>query len=342
MRMSACEGNATVVVRFLVACVFVGSCVFVPAYASQRSLKKVLIAGDSTTGKEMGYSGFTISMVSEVADASWAYVGKVPEPCSAECWNTMRYLLQDSIFSRIVAIDPDLLHFNQGHHSITWIDSLSAEQMAARMKRFTEGLTAFFARLRKELPGCTIVYATSLPTDSCAQPRVDPRLGCRRRIENVVAINEAALEVCREMNVMADDLYAFATDNGLERLPDGIHYPLAANRMIGQHAADCIVNALNSAPIRYHKKHREEAEHDERISVWIGNVHEYGVAIPTGLRPVRSVDLYDMRGRRIGQGAADTRGRIEMADAARTPGHSIACLCTEDDRAYASSTPAHR
>jgi hypothetical protein len=218
--------------------------VFFSVIASDTTLKRVLIAGDSTTGEELGYSAITINLLADIAESMWAYVGAVPEPCPGECWDTMEYLLQDSIISKIVAFQPDVFHFNQGLNCLSWIDTLGDDEIDDRLDKFTSDISTFFSRLTDSLPTCTLIYATLLPTDSCAAPELKPELGCRRRNAMIKRFNEAAIAACDENSICVNDLYAFAIENEFSRRSDGTHYMPEANLRIGQRTAGIIRSAI--------------------------------------------------------------------------------------------------
>jgi hypothetical protein len=84
--------------------------------------------------------------------------------------------------------------------------------------------------------GAKVAWATTTPVrDALHYAAHSEWRDFTRYNEDVLACNGAAREVCAELGVPVNDLYAVAMDAGLERIQtgDGVHYTPEADVFLG-------------------------------------------------------------------------------------------------------------
>jgi acyl-CoA thioesterase-1 len=127
----------------------------------------------------------------------------------------------------------DVIHFNFGLHDLK---RLSDGEPQVAIEPYERYLRLFVKRL--QATGAKLIWATSTPVP-------EGPVGPRRKPEDVVAYNAAALRVMKENGVAIDDLYAFALPRLKEiQHPVNVHFTNAGSEALATQVVAAIRKAL--------------------------------------------------------------------------------------------------
>jgi lysophospholipase L1-like esterase/dienelactone hydrolase len=209
-----------------------------PALAQEKtpSLPRVLLLGDSI---RIGYAPLVAKKLEGVA----VVVHPGQENC-ADTPTTFRGLdrwLADA--------KPAVVHFNCGLHDLKFDRKAKTHQV--HLEQYDANLRGIVGRLRKATPN--IVFATTTPI-------LDDRHAARKASfdrfdRDVVAFNERAVTVMRNLGVPVNDLERIVRDGGPAKLlgKDGTHFTPAGSERLADAVADSIrrqLYALNPPRLR--------------------------------------------------------------------------------------------
>ena len=138
-----------------------------------------------------------------------------------------------------------VIHFNCGLHDIK--SDRGTGVCKTPLDRYRDNLQAVCARLRRT--GAELIWATTTPVIYERHLTKD----FDRREEDVLAYNQAALEVVREHGIRVNDLHAVATDAGVEDLlsHDGVHFTEAGSRLLVKAVAATIRTCIEKLASRW-------------------------------------------------------------------------------------------
>jgi lysophospholipase L1-like esterase len=181
----------------------------------------VLLLGDSI---RMGYQPF----VQELLQGAATVTG--PE---GNCEDSGTYMCHLDAW----LVPADVIHFNCGLHDIK-IDR-QAGVCKTSLAQYRENLRIICERLRKT--GARLIWATTTPV--IYERHV--RKGFDRREEDVLAYNQAALDVIRGFDIAVNDLHQTVVTKGTEMLlgDDGVHFGDWGSRLLAQ----AVVRAVGAA-----------------------------------------------------------------------------------------------
>jgi lysophospholipase L1-like esterase len=194
--------------------------------AERRSLKKVLLIGDSI---RMGYQK---TVENELRD-----IGAVRSP-KQNCYDSTAVL--SHLDEWVLLRKPGLVHINCGLHDVKRDKETSDINTPVGIYRSN------VERILISILGQTeaqVIWATTTPViekwhNNCKD--------FNRFTDDITEYNAAALAVCRDVGVEVNDLHGFVVSTGIETLmaPDGVHYTDEASRQIGVHVARVIRSRL--------------------------------------------------------------------------------------------------
>lgn len=141
---------------------------------------------------------------------------------------------------KLLFADPEkveLIYWNNGHWDIAHWDA-DAESLNS-VEQYTTMLTRIYHRLRHYFPNAKIIFATTSPANPNGIMGVNPRDN-----EEISRYNQAAKNTMDELGVQVDDVYAFLKDWDTDAYADYVHLTDDGFRLLGNHVAQVIRNAL--------------------------------------------------------------------------------------------------
>ncbi len=189
-------------------------------------MKTIALVGDSI---RMGYQGKVREQLAGRADV-WG-----PEQNGGTSENVLAHL-EEWALSR----GPDVLHINCGLHDLK--KEFGEDAAAVPLDAYRENVRSILTRL-KDGTEATAIWALTTPVNFENHHR---NKDFDRFEEDVVAYNEAASEVCRELGVAVNDLYSAVVEAGPDRilLKDGVHFTPEGYDILGERVAECVGSAL--------------------------------------------------------------------------------------------------
>jgi lysophospholipase L1-like esterase len=194
-------------------------------------VKNVILIGDSI---RMGYQETVGRDLAGLADV-WA-----PPDNGGATPNVLVHL-----HSWVLNRPCDVVHVNAGLHDLKtiWYGGREPVTPPDHYRRNVGViLSAIGGRTRAKA-----IWATTTPVRDDAHNANHSRWNdfCRYN-EYVQAYNAAAVEVCRELGVPVNDLYAVAMGAGLDRIqnPDGVHFTVEGSEVLGKAAAGAILAVM--------------------------------------------------------------------------------------------------
>jgi hypothetical protein len=191
-----------------------------PAVKRRDQSIPILLLGDSI---RMGYLPFVRDALADLADV----VG--PQDNCEDSGNVLANL------DRWLGVRAwRVIHFNCGLHDVK--SDRGNNVCKTPLIRYRDNLRGVCARLR--MTGANLIWASTTPV---IYERHLTK-GFDRREEDVLAYNQAALEVMREHGIQVNDLHAVALDAGAERIlsQDGVHFTEAGSRLLAKAVAGMI------------------------------------------------------------------------------------------------------
>jgi lysophospholipase L1-like esterase len=187
----------------------------------------VVLIGDSI---RMGYQD---TVRRELAGAAQVWA---PEENGAHTVNVLVHLVP-WVFAR----KPDLVHVGAGLHDLKTVAFGERENLVP-LEGYRRNVRLIL-RLVRERAGAQVIWATTTPVQEAKHNAAHANWkDFQRYAADVAAYNEAARAVCGELGVPVNDLYAVATEAGLERVqaPDGVHFTAEGYALLGRAvAASC-------------------------------------------------------------------------------------------------------
>jgi lysophospholipase L1-like esterase len=186
--------------------------------------KKIVLIGDSI---RMGYQETVRESLAGKADFWW------PDANGAHSVNVLLHA-----YSWIQQRGADVVHLNAGLHDIRTV-WYGRRDILVPIEHYRRNLRQLLQTARDEY-GIRVAWATTTPVrDSLHQKEHAPKRDFDRYNADVLACNAAALEVCAELDVPVNDLYAVAMGAGLDRIQteDGVHFTDEGSAILGRAVA---------------------------------------------------------------------------------------------------------
>jgi lysophospholipase L1-like esterase len=129
-----------------------------------------------------------------------------------------------------------VIHVNAGLHDLS--KDFGQDRRAVPLADYRRNVRAVLTRLQSETTAA-VVWALTTPVNERRHHENKP---WDRLEADVIAYNEAAIEVCDELGVPIDDLYAPIMAAGRDRLlqQDGVHFSAEGYEVLGRQVAACI------------------------------------------------------------------------------------------------------
>jgi lysophospholipase L1-like esterase len=141
---------------------------------------------------------------------------------------------------------PDVLHINCGLHDLKTIFYGGRENIVP-VEHYRRNVVVILKTVR-ELTRTKVIWATTTPINEANAHRSHAEPNDFDRFESdVVAYNEAALEVCRKLDVPVNDLHSLVMKAGRDRLllDDGVHFTPEGYALLGKAVATAIRKLLS-------------------------------------------------------------------------------------------------
>jgi isoamyl acetate esterase len=185
-------------------------------------MKQVVLIGDSI---RIGYQDIVRRELAGIAEV-WS-----PEINGGDSRNVLAHLDEWSI-----ACKPDVIHINCGLHDLKQAFGASTHQIPR--EEYAANVRQILERVQRETRA-QIIWATTTPVNQVwhhANKEFD------RFEADVVAYNETANAIARELKIPLDDLNRVIADAGRDELllPDGVHYGSEGYALLGKTVADFI------------------------------------------------------------------------------------------------------
>lgn len=182
-------------------------------------MKRAVLIGDSIRKGYQATVGTTLAGAAEV----WG-----PDQNGGTSRNVLAHL-EDWVLNR----DWDVLHVNCGLHDLR--KEFGQDTAAVPLAEYTENVRSILTRA-KHRPDARVVWALTTPVNQQWHHENKP---FDRFEADVVAYNEAAAQVARELDVPVNDLYAAVNAAGRDELlvPDGVHYKPEGYVLLGKQVA---------------------------------------------------------------------------------------------------------
>lgn len=185
-------------------------------------MKKVILFGDSI---RLGYRATVAQELQGQAEV-WS-----PDE---NCENSLRILTYWSTWLKDKS--PDVLHLNCGLHDIKTI-SASTRELLVPLDFYKRNLNWILDLLQERIPTTKLIFATTTPV--LQDVTSSPDRGFHRYNSDILAINQAAKEICERHRVEVNDLHSLVLEQGPENMinPDGVHYDEAQSQILGRAVA---------------------------------------------------------------------------------------------------------
>jgi len=193
-------------------------------------MKKVTLIGDSI---RLGYEGAVRTELEGCAEV-WA-----PEGNGMHSVNHLFFL------SWYLEQPADLIHFNFGGWDCRRLGA-SRSDNAVPLEQFARNLDFILSTVRANTRAI-LIWATITPViEARYNGRQSRPFDPRRVASDHERYNETALPILEKHGVALNDLHAFVTREGAEKLidADGIHYTAEGYRLLGKKVADEIKKLL--------------------------------------------------------------------------------------------------
>jgi hypothetical protein len=128
----------------------------------------------------------------------------------------------------------DVIHFNWGLHDLRVKED---GKLAVPLDRYKSNLRQLVDRLKRT--GAALIWATTTPVPAHIKE------GPERHNVDVIAYNQAALEIMEQQHIPIDDLYAFALPrlNQLQ-VPEDVHFQEIGSEELARQVAAAIRSTL--------------------------------------------------------------------------------------------------
>lgn len=189
-------------------------------------MKQVVLIGDSI---RMGYQAPTAERLADVA-LCW-----FPETNGSHSVNLLANL-HAWVLRRP---ELDLLHINAGLHDLKTVAFDRPEHLVP-LDCYRRNVRLLLETVRHHKPATRVIWALTTPVhDANSRAAHEKPRDFHRRNADVLAYNDAARQVCTDLNVPVHDLYAVVHEAGLERLQtsDGVHYTPAGYDLLADAVA---------------------------------------------------------------------------------------------------------
>lgn len=187
-------------------------------------MKQILLIGDSI---RMGYCEYVKNLLKDCAEVIYQL-----ENCRSS-QNIMINLLNWSNLCDKEKIE--IIHFNCGqwdaahcNYDLTPLTSLS---------EYRKNLCAIVQQLKRIFPNAKLVFATTTPMNPVYPQNVNPRT-----TEEIIAYNDVAKQVMKELGVVINDLFVVAKNWGSEHYIDYCHLTETSYKLLGKQVSDFIMS----------------------------------------------------------------------------------------------------
>jgi lysophospholipase L1-like esterase len=198
--------------------------------ADKVALPTVVLVGDSI---RMGYAPF----VDELLRGKATLISQ-----RENGGDTSRVLA--NLDDWVIRHQPAVVHFNCGLHDLKRLKKTGQPQVP--LDQYEANLKKIIERLQKETKA-KLIFATTTPIND--ERHAKRKSEFSRAEADVRRYNEVATKVMNELGVEIDDLHAYVTEQGADKLlrPDGTHYPEPASRKLAAVITKCIEKHLPAA-----------------------------------------------------------------------------------------------
>ena len=192
-------------------------------------MKTIVLIGDSI---RMGYQETVRKELADSADV-WG-----PEQNGGTSENVLAHLDE-----WVIRCHPDVLHINCGLHDLK--KEFGQDTAAVPLSRYADNVRTILTRVKTETES-TVVWALTTPVN---QDWHHKNKSFDRFERDVILYNAAATDICRELDILINDLFATVTSAGRDDLllPDGVHFKPEGCALLGRRVADCVINTLRNA-----------------------------------------------------------------------------------------------
>ena len=186
-------------------------------------MKKVVLIGDSI---RLGYQEYAEKALQDWAELHCPEMNGGPSP------RVLEHLDEWAL-----SLKPDIVHINAGLHDIARLEENQHEPRVSE-EQYRENVTQILLRL-KDNTQALIIWALTTPVIDKRHHEVKK---FDRNNADVIKRNEIATEICNELGVPTNDLYAFVMNNNHETMlgVDGVHFTDEAKAMQGAEVARVI------------------------------------------------------------------------------------------------------
>jgi len=194
-------------------------------------MQRVMLIGDSI---RRGYEAIVRKELANEAEVGGP---------DANCGNSVQILV--GIAPWLLRRDADVVHLNCGLHDLKTI-VFGGRENVVPVDHYRRNVHAILSVLLAHTKAKS-VWATTTPINEANDHRThaEPR-DFDRYEADVVAYNEAAVDVCKRLGVPIDDLYAVVMNAGKDGLlkEDGVHYTPEGYHTLGRAVAAAIRKQL--------------------------------------------------------------------------------------------------
>jgi lysophospholipase L1-like esterase len=197
-------------------------------------MKRVTLIGDSIRA---GYQKFVAENLAREAEI-WG-----PEDNGRHSVHVLT-----NIHAWLVRQPADIVHINCGLHDIKTI-AYGGRENVVPLDHYRRNVEMILRHLREKTTA-RVIWATTTPVNEARAHAAHAKAADFDRYEaDVVAYNEAAVGICRKLDVPVNDLFGVITRAGADRLlgADGVHFTPEGCALLGNAVAEAIRSRLAQA-----------------------------------------------------------------------------------------------
>ena len=185
-------------------------------------MKSIILIGDSI---RMGYQATVCARLNGLAEVY------APEDNGGTSANILAHLDE-----WVIGRQPDVVHINCGLHDIK--REFGQDVCAVPLAAYRRNVRSILTRLQGETEAVLIWALTTCVN----QEWHHENKSFDRFADDVVAYNAAATEVCRELGIIINDLYAVVVTAGPDYIlsEDGVHFKCEGDVLLGERVAECL------------------------------------------------------------------------------------------------------
>lgn len=200
-------------------------------------MKQISLIGDSI---RIGYQPIVTELLADQASV-WG-----PEENGGHTVNLLIHL-RDWMTAHLP--QADVIHINSGLHDLKTITPDSREQVIP-LDHYRRNVRALLTALQEHTHAKLIWATTTLVIDQRFRDQYNngADVGFLRYNEDVLAYNDAARQICGDLNIPVNDLYAVVKDAGPEKImeDDGIHFLNEGSAVLAAAVVAAVVAAVQN------------------------------------------------------------------------------------------------